>query len=661
MVHAGAVASASESHRLAFDPDALPEWEDVVQVGMLQHGQSIKCPICLSEPTVPQTTLCAHVFCFKCILKHLMLRDGGVTAQPCPLCYALVRTSELRPVSLRAVPVHQPGEMVRLKLIARRKSSVVPLEIPPAGGLSWHECDAAHGWPHASVNGWNPISKLSVADSLEEFVRSEVESLEEQAQDLRSERTDESHGELSWVLHALELARQRGYNWAEREAACLGQPPPDPSNFAPGNMGSPASDIGVHDPPPEFGSAAAQAIAHATSPASYELSESEWPSLTSHTTSSADRADSNGRNVGARAQNAASVGEGERKNDECDHDALHLADDEPVFGPIEDDKQVHDTSTKAYPSSIRRQRYSNTASLGSPAVTDDNGAADERCFFYYWHSKGSAITLAPVNIKCLLAEYSYYSRFPSSIRAEIVELEEEQMTEEKRKRWKHLGHLPLTTPVKVVELDLSPLLSQEALQSHAHELQQRQRNRQRRREWEKQQEENRRIEREREVRPGGPSAAELRSMPSVTAAYSPPVSDPESEAGSYQQRTPTPMEMQHGYAEHSMLQQQHIEGLSPTASGVSFARVAHLGYASEAHSPALASSSAQGPTQPTAAWPVPQGVWAGSSVAQVAASTNEQQQQQARSQSPSGTHGLPRKHGKSGQSKSHSVTITLSR
>ena len=544
VVHEGAVKSPSSSFRLASDPDALPDWDDVLQVGMFSHGQSLHCPVCLRADLVaPQTTLCAHVFCLPCILRHLMLHDGGSTAQPCPLCYFPVRVSDLRPASLRSVPLIRPGDVPRFRLLARRKDAAVPLEIPSSGTLKREECLSPQPWPLAtSVNGWSALAKISVAENVEDFVYAEVDDLETLAEELRAERTHESHDELCWVLHALDLSRQRGFQWAERRASALGAEPPNPARFAPGAMGSPASEIGAHDPRPEPGSAASAAIQQAIPVQTPALSETEWPPLPTK---------------GAQAE-IGNVPSGEERNAN--------ADEPEVLG---NDADAEDKAVSPLPSGPESSVGSKkTASLGPPALADGGKEADAGAYFFYWHNAG--LTLAQVNIRVLLSEFGHYSRFPASITAEIVDVEEEILNEDTRKRLKHLAHLPLTTVIRIVELDLRGLVSEETLKVHASELAQRQKSREKRKQLERKHDENIRKQQEREARSKGPSAEELSAMPTVSAVYSPPQT--EAVAG---EDFPTPERS--ATQQHNQKQKKESGSGTLPAWGVSFARVANMG------------------------------------------------------------------------------------
>ena len=65
------------------------------------------------------------------------------------------------------------------------------------------------------------------------------------------------------------------------------------------------------------------------------------------------------------------------------------------------------------------------------------------------------IYLHPLNIKMLLLEYKEYRLFPYLLNNRILEVEEILITDNHRKKYAFLRHLPLQTRVHFVELDLS--------------------------------------------------------------------------------------------------------------------------------------------------------------------------------------------------------------
>uniref|UniRef100_A0A8C4EWA6 E3 ubiquitin-protein ligase RNF10 n=1 Tax=Dicentrarchus labrax TaxID=13489 RepID=A0A8C4EWA6_DICLA len=87
--------------------------------------------------------------------------------------------------------------------------------------------------------------------------------------------------------------------------------------------------------------------------------------------------------------------------------------------------------------------------------------------------------LHPVNVRCLLREYSSLEASPDSITATVVEIVGHTVTEEIRRRHRYLAHLPLTCEFSLCELALQPpILSKETLDTFADDLEKRKRLRQ---------------------------------------------------------------------------------------------------------------------------------------------------------------------------------------
>lgn len=62
-------------------------------------------------------------------------------------------------------------------------------------------------------------------------------------------------------------------------------------------------------------------------------------------------------------------------------------------------------------------------------------------------------------MRVLLKEYGSYTNLPLEINSNILEIEEYSMTELLRKKYKPIGHLPLATEFKFIEIDLTHLVS----------------------------------------------------------------------------------------------------------------------------------------------------------------------------------------------------------
>lgn len=91
--------------------------------------------------------------------------------------------------------------------------------------------------------------------------------------------------------------------------------------------------------------------------------------------------------------------------------------------------------------------------------------------FFYQSTDGQRIYINGLNNRCLMAEYLEFSKCPLTLNAKILAMESVFITEENRKRYKYLSHLPLHSEFKLVELDLKePVLSPKTLEAFGAEI-----------------------------------------------------------------------------------------------------------------------------------------------------------------------------------------------
>lgn len=101
------------------DPDIRFNWSEILQVivnvssalpGATANSQSSDfdaekpndkhaCPVCLSEPAAARITKCGHIFCYPCILHYLELSDEAKgQGRKCPVCWETVMKKDLKSV-----------------------------------------------------------------------------------------------------------------------------------------------------------------------------------------------------------------------------------------------------------------------------------------------------------------------------------------------------------------------------------------------------------------------------------------------------------------------------------------------------------------------------------------------------------------------------------
>lgn len=79
--------------------------------------------------------------------------------------------------------------------------------------------------------------------------------------------------------------------------------------------------------------------------------------------------------------------------------------------------------------------------------------------FFHQSLDGQPFFLSPFSIKILRREFSSYSALPPFICAPVLEIEMSVMTEELRRRYRYLHHLPIGCQFGLCEVDLSSIVS----------------------------------------------------------------------------------------------------------------------------------------------------------------------------------------------------------
>ncbi|RDX91970.1 RING finger protein 10 [Mucuna pruriens] len=94
-------------------------------------------------------------------------------------------------------------------------------------------------------------------------------------------------------------------------------------------------------------------------------------------------------------------------------------------------------------------------------------------YSFYQAADGQHLILHPLNMKCLLHHYGSYDMLPHRISGKILQLETVTQSEAMRRRYRFLGHFPLTTTFQLCEVDLSEMLPPEALAPFIDEIKKR--------------------------------------------------------------------------------------------------------------------------------------------------------------------------------------------
>jgi len=151
-------------------------------------------------------------------------------------------------------------------------------------------------------------------------------------------------------------------------------------------------------------------------------------------------------------------------------EALRLLDDREVaLKNVDDNKKkhgkpdkikiLHDIEKLTINESQDQFKKTNTETNDDYVTTkrtSQHGLNDIQDYFiFYQSSDGQRIYMNAMNTRMLLSEYSVFTNFPKYLTAKIISAESYFMSEDNRKRFKYLSHLPLNSEFKVVEVELT--------------------------------------------------------------------------------------------------------------------------------------------------------------------------------------------------------------
>eukprot|EP00727_Mastigamoeba_balamuthi_P014835 m51a1_g9978 hypothetical protein (1657) ;mRNA; r:92-9317 len=128
-------------------------------------------------------------------------------------------------------------------------------------------------------------------------------------------------------------------------------------------------------------------------------------------------------------------------------------------------------------SPLPRQRQAQSQAAARRAVlgmdAQQQQAADDGPVALYQQAEGGPVFLHPLGLRMLAEEFGYGDRMPHSFEAEVLESLDVVQDEATRKRYKMAAHLPLSCSFRVVELDMSGVVSPAVLERFAPEIERR--------------------------------------------------------------------------------------------------------------------------------------------------------------------------------------------
>jgi len=84
---------------------------------------------------------------------------------------------------------------------------------------------------------------------------------------------------------------------------------------------------------------------------------------------------------------------------------------------------------------------------------------EEDFFFFYQEASGLNIFLHPIDNKFMKTEYQYFKSFPLTLEAPLLEMDSFQHSDQTRKRYRFLDHIPLNSDIKFAQVEMRFYLS----------------------------------------------------------------------------------------------------------------------------------------------------------------------------------------------------------
>ena len=112
-----------------------------------------------------------------------------------------------------------------------------------------------------------------------------------------------------------------------------------------------------------------------------------------------------------------------------------------------------------------------TTLASPPILTNASSPAAENSFFMYQLSDLQQVYLDPLNARMLLSEYGRWSACPIQLSdVPVLELTQHVQSDQLRRRYKFLAHLPINSEFRFAEVDLSSLVSAQTLSKFQKDL-----------------------------------------------------------------------------------------------------------------------------------------------------------------------------------------------
>ncbi|KAJ2960824.1 hypothetical protein NQZ79_g3866 [Umbelopsis isabellina] len=401
------------------DPDLPINWADIEQV-LISKSVPPTCPICLSQPTAARVTKCGHTFCLPCILHYLHLNDNPKKSwRKCPICYDAIYARDLKSVkfmNVSAILEHasvDPYDQVRITNTPSHPvtGDLVDMCLVQRSAFSTLAFPLSSSWPVPDniSSAYTRPGTIYPPWPFTPDAMAFAKFMLASPEYLKSEYTQD--------VNELKDALTEAKDWnASEEVGFI--------NSAIDIVTTELADIHLRDTADVASSMTmAQNIIQAVQK-------------------------NDGKRAEAQAKQAAA------------------SKQDGTIAPIPEAYQQHQLN-RTGSSSLLSQSPDDV-----PTSNVQKNAADTitPTYYFYQTCDGQHVYLHPLDIKILKKEFVNYDRFPKNIIVRVSNVEESTLTEELRKKFKYLSHLPLSCDVTFLEVDLKGVVSDETLDTFKNEL-----------------------------------------------------------------------------------------------------------------------------------------------------------------------------------------------
>ncbi|ORX60579.1 hypothetical protein DM01DRAFT_1317189 [Hesseltinella vesiculosa] len=442
------------------DADSSFDWDDIEQV-LISGEETPSCPICLSPPSAARVTKCGHIFCYGCILHYLELREPKKQWRKCPICWEAIYGRDLKsvrhihpfavtrpmkkdaritessePSETANLPIHvTEGDCIDLILIQRSSQSTLALPCsstwPIEDALKQrHDATAFLPWhftPDAMLFG---RFMLATPEYLLLENDRDIDEMKEALKDAKE------WGAVDDVPYLEAALKQLVLEAGDITQLCTNDVLNDNIDSAKLLLEAQKENRHPHGLPSSL--------------------SRQRPSNSSTTVASTDK----------------------------NHDHfLGQAPSSPAPVLAEEIPEAYQHYQRQQAGMNTHHHNENDSAVGADALPTaalhivPSKPQLTTSYLFYQAKDGQHLYLHPLDTRILKYEYGDYQHFPDQLQVKCTAVEETTMTEDVRKRFKFISHLPVSCDVTFIEVDIAQLVSKSTLAHFDHELKLRQKKR----------------------------------------------------------------------------------------------------------------------------------------------------------------------------------------